>query len=299
MKEQEVKTNSARAWILAARPKTLTGAAVPVMTALALAWTDAGSEHFQWIPAILCMLFAFIMQIDANFINDYFDFKKGTDDEQRLGPQRACAQGWVTLKAMRTAIALTTLTACLTGLPLIYYGGYDMIAVGVLCVIFCFLYTTSLSYLGLGDVLVLVFFGIVPVCATYFLQTHTATMETLTVSIACGLVIDTLLMVNNYRDRDNDRRTGKMTLVVRIGAKASERLYLGLGICACLLGIVFIAYGHLWAFVLPLGYLALHVATYRRMVAINSGKRLNDILGENARNMFIYGILLTIGLLIG
>ena len=299
MKEQEVKTNSARAWILAARPKTLTGAAVPVMTALALAWTDAGSEHFQWVPAILCMLFAFIMQIDANFINDYFDFKKGTDDEQRLGPQRACAQGWVTLKAMRTAIALTTLTACLIGLPLIYYGGYDMIAVGVLCVIFCFLYTTSLSYLGLGDVLVLVFFGIVPVCATYFLQTHTATMETLTVSIACGLVIDTLLMVNNYRDRDNDRRTGKMTLVVRIGAKASERLYLGLGICACLLGIVFIAYGHLWAFVLPLGYLALHVATYRRMVAINSGKRLNDILGENARNMFIYGILLTIGLLIG
>ena len=299
MKEQEVKTNSARAWILAARPKTLTGAAVPVMTALALAWTDVGSEHFQWVPAILCMLFAFIMQIDANFINDYFDFKKGTDDEQRLGPQRACAQGWVTLKAMRTAIALTTLTACLTGLPLIYYGGYDMIAVGVLCVIFCFLYTTSLSYLGLGDVLVLVFFGIVPVCATYFLQTHTATMETLTVSIACGLVIDTLLMVNNYRDRDNDRRTGKMTLVVRIGAKASERLYLGLGICACLLGIVFIAYGHLWAFVLPLGYLALHVATYRRMVAINSGKRLNDILGENARNMFIYGILLTIGLLIG
>ncbi len=299
MKEQEVKTNSARAWILAARPKTLTGAAVPVMTALALAWTDAGSEHFQWVPAILCMLFAFIMQIDANFINDYFDFKKGTDDEQRLGPQRACAQGWVTLKAMRTAIALTTLTACLIGLPLIYYGGYDMIAVGVLCVIFCFLYTTSLSYLGLGDVLVLVFFGIVPVCATYFLQTHTATMETLTVSIACGLVIDTLLMVNNYRDRDNDRRTGKMTLVVRIGAKASERLYLGLGICACLLGIVFIAYGHLWAFVLPLGYLALHVATYRRMVAINSGKQLNDILGENARNMFIYGILLTIGLLIG
>ena len=299
MKEQEVKTNSARAWILAARPKTLTGAAVPVMTALALAWTDAGSEHFQWVPAILCMLFAFMMQIDANFINDYFDFKKGTDDEQRLGPQRACAQGWVTLKAMRTAIALTTLTACLTGLPLIYYGGYDMIAVGVLCVIFCFLYTTSLSYLGLGDVLVLVFFGIVPVCATYFLQTHTATMETLTVSIACGLVIDTLLMVNNYRDRDNDRRTGKMTLVVRIGAKASERLYLGLGICACLLGIVFIAYGHLWAFVLPLGYLALHVATYRRMVAINSGKQLNDILGENARNMFIYGILLTIGLLIG
>ena len=299
MKEQEVKTNSLRAWVLAARPKTLTGAAVPVMIALALAWTDGGREHFQWIPAILCMLFAFIMQIDANLINDYFDFKKGTDDERRLGPKRACAQGWVTMKAMQTAIGLTTLAACLTGLPLVYYGGYDMIAVGVLCVLFCFLYTTSLSYLGMGDVLVLVFFGLVPVCATYYIQTHTATLEVLTASIACGLVIDTLLVVNNYRDRDNDRRTGKMTLVVRIGAKASERLYLGLGVGACLLGVVFLIYGHLGAFLLPLAYLALHVGTYRRMVAINNGKRLNDILGENARNMFVYGILLALGLLIG
>jgi len=299
MKEEDVKTNSMRAWVLAARPKTLTGAAVPVLIALALAWTDIGGEQFLWPPALLCLLFAFIMQIDANLVNDYFDFKKGTDDEQRLGPKRACAQGWVTLKAMRTAIALTTVAACLVGLPLVYYGGYDMVAVGVLCVLFCFLYTTSLSYLGLGDVLVLVFFGIVPVCATYYIQTHTATLEVLTASIACGLVIDTLLVVNNYRDRDNDRRTGKMTLVVRIGSKASEWLFLALGIAACTLGLVFAAYGHLWAFVLPLAYLALHVATWRRMVAIHSGQRLNGILGTNARNMFVYGILVAIGLLLG
>ena len=300
MQEDNVQLNSAKAWLLAARPKTLSGAAVPVVIALALAWADASAARpFQWIPAVLCLLFAFIMQIDANFVNDYFDFMKGTDDETRLGPRRACASGWVTASAMRRAMALTTILGCCLGLPLVFYGGWEMLLVGALCVLFCFLYTTHLSYMGLGDLLVLVFFGLVPVCLTYYLQLNTVTVEVVCASLACGLVIDTLLMVNNYRDRDNDRRTGKMTLVVRIGAKASERLYLGLGICACLLGIVFIAYGHLWAFVLPLGYLALHVATYRRMVAINSGKRLNDILGENARNMFIYGILLTIGLLIG
>jgi 1,4-dihydroxy-2-naphthoate octaprenyltransferase len=299
MKEEEsVRLNSPRAWLLATRPKTLTGAAVPVMVALALAWNDCGSAGFQWIPAVLCLLFAFIMQIDANLINDYFDFRKGTDDELRLGPKRACAQGWVTLRAMRIAIALTTLIACLAGLPLIHYGGWEMVSVGVLCVLFCFLYTTHLSYRGMGDLLVLVFFGIVPVCATYFIQTHTATLEVLTASIACGLIIDTLLVVNNYRDRDNDRRTGKRTIIVRIGKRAGEQLFLGLGVAGCLLGVVFIVYGHVWAFVLPLIYLRLHILTYRRMVKIGSGTQLNGILGENARNMFIYGILVTIGLLI-
>ena len=168
MNKDEVRLNSAKAWLLAARPKTLTGAAVPVMIALALAWTDRSAEHpFMWLPAVLCMLFAFVMQIDANFVNDYFDFMKGTDDEERLGPRRACANGWVTAKAMRIAMGVTTFLGCIIGLPLIYYGGWQMIVVGVLCVFFCFLYTTHLSYMGLGDVLVLVFFGIVPVCVTY------------------------------------------------------------------------------------------------------------------------------------
>jgi len=300
--ENNVSVNSAKAWLLASRPKTLTGAAVPVMIALAMAWRDlseaTAQEKFSIIPAVLCLLFAFIMQIDANFINDYFDFKKGTDDEFRLGPLRACAQGWVTLPAMRYAILLTTVIACLAGLPLIIYGGWAMVGIGVLCVAFCFLYTTHLSYLGLGDLLVLVFFGIVPVCATYYIQTGTVTLQVLTASLACGLVVDTLLVVNNYRDRDNDRRTGKVTLVVRIGKKATEILFLGLGLLACLMGGVHLFHGRTWAFVLPLLYLMLHFVTYRRMVSISNGKRLNGILGENARNIFIYGVLTSIGLLL-
>lgn len=297
---EEIRVNSSKAWMLAARPKTLTGAAVPVMMALSLAWVDCHvtGVAFKWIPALLCLLFAFLMQIDANFINDYFDFMKGTDDESRLGPRRACAQGWVTTSAMRCAMVVTTLAACVVGLPLIIYGGITMVLVGLVCVVFCFLYTTHLSYLGLGDVLVLVFFGIVPVSCTYYLQTNTLTKEVVVSSIACGLVIDTLLIVNNYRDRDTDRVKGKHTLVIMIGDKAAELLFFMLGLLAILLGLLFFFTGRYLIFLLPLFYLMLHVRTYQKMKRIRHGKALNLILGENARNMFIYGIVFSIGVLL-
>ena len=102
---ETIQTNSIKAWILAARPKTLAAAATPVLLGCALAYTDGA---FQWIPAILCFLFAFSMQIDANFINDYYDYLKGTDREDRLGPERACAQGWITLSAMKKGMIITT-----------------------------------------------------------------------------------------------------------------------------------------------------------------------------------------------
>ena len=297
----EVKKNSLKAWVLAARPKTLTGAAVPVMIGLSLAWKDAAAyigHPFSWTAAVLCLLFAFIMQIDANFINDFVDYAKGTDDrETRLGPERACTQGWVSIEAMKHAIAITTTLACLVGLPLVLYGGLEMILIGMLCVVFCFLYTTHLSYIGMGDVLVLVFFGIVPVSMTYYVQLHT-TVEVLTASLACGIVIDALLLVNNFRDRDTDKKAGKNTLVVRIGEKATLELYVGVGIVACLMGLVFGINGHWWATVLPLIYLALHVFTFLKMKSIWEGRELNKCLGETARNIFMYGLLVSVGLLI-
>lgn len=296
MQEEKIVKNSWKAWLLAARPKTLTGAAVPVMISLSLAWDKV--ETFQWLPAILCLLFAFIMQIDANFVNDYFDFMKGNDDETRLGPKRACAMGWVDSHAMRRAIAITTALACVVGLPLVWYGGMEMILIGVLCVLFCFLYTTHLSYVGMGDVLVLVFFGIVPVCIPFYILTRTLTVEVVVASLACGLVIDTLLMINNYRDIENDERAGKRTLAVKLGKESSRMMYLLLGVVACLLGIVFALNGHLWAFILPAGYIILHAITYGHMVRIDHGRALNGVLGETARNMFVYGLLVSIGILL-
>ena len=302
MTSENITQDSLKAWLLAARPKTLSGAAVPVMIGVALAFVDAqeyGDDVFSWIAAALCLLFAFIMQIDANFVNDFFDYAKGNDDSaSRLGPLRACTQGWVKIDSMKQAIASTTVLACLVGLPLVYYGGLEMILVGLLCVVFCFLYTTHLSYIGLGDVLVLVFFGIVPVCCTYYVQLHTLTWQVFIASVACGLVIDGLLIVNNYRDRYNDERDGKMTLVVRIGSKATEWLYLILGIVACLLGVVFWLNGHVLAFVLPIIYLLMHVYTWLKLRRINFGRQLNECLGETARNMFVYGLMVALGLLL-
>ena len=280
MEETNIKTNSMKAWLLAARPKTLSGAAVPVMIGLSLAYSDARfyvDGAFNWIAAILCMLFAFAMQIDANFINDFYDFVNGTDDaETRLGPRRACAQGWVTLDAMKKAIALTTCLACVIGLPLAYYGGLEMIAVGVACVVFAFLYTTFFSYQGLGDLLVLVFFGLIPVCCTYYIQLHTMTWEVFLASMACGLVIDALLIVNNFRDRDNDRLAGKNTIIVKLGPDAGLQLYLGV----------------------PIIYLLLHLFTFLKMKHIYQGKALNLCLGETARNIFIYGLCVSLGILL-
>ena len=172
-----------------------------------------------------------------------------------------------------------------------------MILVGVFCVVFCFLYTTHLSYMGLGDLLVLLFFGIVPVCITYYIQLHTVTLQVFLASVACGLVVDGLLIVNNYRDRDNDREDGKITLVVRLGAQRSRYAYLLLGIVATLMGVVFWLNGHVLAFVLPFIYLVFHFYTYLKMVRINRGRELNVCLGETARNILIYGLCVVIGLL--
>ena len=167
-------------------------------------------RNFRVVPAILCFLFAFLMQIDSNFINDYFDCLKGNDDRAtRLGPKRACSEGWITLPAMRIGLVITSLLASLVGIPLIFFGGWEMILVGAACVLFAFLYTTYFSYLGLGDVLVLVFFGIVPVVFTTYviLPDHSQALcfDVIMSGVICGLVIDTLLVVNNYRDRENDK----------------------------------------------------------------------------------------------
>jgi len=306
----KIKTNSLAAWVLAARPKTLMGAMVPVMIGAAWAWKLGGSEHFQIVPAVLCFLFAFLMQVDSNFINDYFDCVRGNDDRStRLGPKRACSEGWITLPAMRAGMAVTSLLACMAGLPLVFYGGWEMIGVGAACVLFAFLYTTFFSYLGLGDVLVLVFFGLVPVTFTPYviLPDHLQAVcaDVILSGLACGLVVDTLLVVNNYRDRDNDWRDGKRTLVVRLGTRRTEKLYQWLGVLGILLiyNLLFVGRenGILYCgltLVLYAPYGILHGKTSALMIRIKQGRDLNIILAQTARNMFVYGLSTALAILI-
>ena len=300
---RDIRQNSVYAWLLAARPKTLTAALIPVMLGSGLAFSDG---KFQTIDALLCLGFACLMQIAANFINDLLDYQKGTDREDRLGPKRACAEGWITLRAMRLGIGVTLLMACLCSLGVLYrswgelpQGGWELVAVGVTCILFAFLYTTYLSYHGWGDVLVLVFFGFVPVVGTYYVQTGTLGADVWILSLVSGLVINTLLTINNYRDVEQDRKSGKQTLIVRLGASFGRQFYLALGIAAVLLCGWFVWSGRLtwlefiWA---PCIYLYLHLMTWRHICIIRSGERLNTVLGETSRNMLFLGILLSVAL---
>ena len=292
---ETVKQNSVRAWLLASRPKTLTAAAVPVMRGSAATWHETQGVGMEYVAMTLCFLFAFVMQIDANFVNDYYDCVRGRDNEQRLGPQRACQQGWVTLRAMRIAIALTSVLACIVGLPLVLYGGWQLIWVGIACLVFCFLYTTLLAGKGLGDLLVLLFFGLVPCYFTYYV-TMPAVLHTFTntnvwlLSLATGCVVDTLLLVNNYRDIDNDRSVGKLTLVVLLGKKTTEWLYFL--IIPVAITLVFAGLSSSWWQILySIALLVPHLQTWNTMRKISAGTALNRVLGMTARNIFLFGIL--------
>ena len=324
---EKVVVNSPKAWFLAARPKTLAGAAAPVLIGGALVVHNlkrvieadvtvakpAIHNGYVWV-FVLCLLFAFIMQIDANFVNDYFDFKKGTDREDRLGPERACAQGWVTPLAMKRALWITTILGCAVGLPLVWIGGPWMIVVGLLCVAAVMLYTTRLSYIGLGDVLVVVFFGIVPVFFTYWCMMGQACGmefflsqgawgkeemlggwgEALLLGLAMGLVTDCLLMVNNYRDVEQDKISGKRTVVVLFGKSFGLYSYLWLGIVGTFIATatMMIHCKEIIVTILLL-YFILHVMTYHKMCRME-GKALNKVLGETARNIFIFGLLCSV-----
>ncbi|WP_024993068.1 1,4-dihydroxy-2-naphthoate polyprenyltransferase [Phocaeicola paurosaccharolyticus] len=296
---KEIKINSVKAWILASRPKTLSGAAVPVLIGSSLAYNDG---YFAFTPAILCFIFAFLMQIDANFINDLFDFIKGSDGEDRLGPKRACTQGWISTEAMKRGIAFTTMTASLIGFFLLFFGGLEMIPVGILCIIFAFLYTAGpypLAYHGWGDLLVIIFFGFIPVGCTYYVMSHTWTSSITIASLACGIVIDSLLMVNNYRDFEQDKQNGKKTLIVKMGASSGKALYLITGVIAAELCWYFAFNGLYWAAILPQIYLIPHILTWNEMVRIGKGKELNRVLGKTGRNIFIFGLLLSLGIALG
>lgn len=280
-----------KAWFLAARPKTLSAALIPVAVATALAYAN---DATQWEPALLCAFFAMLMQVASNFINDLYDYKKGTDSAERLGPKRACAQGWISPTAMRNGIMITLILACSVGACLLFYGGWWLIGMGASCVIFAFLYTTLMSYHGLGDLLVWVFFGFVPVIGTYYVQAGELHPDVWLLSAACGLCVDTLLVLNNYRDRETDRKTGKRTIVVLFGERFGSLAYLLQGIAAYICVAILSTHGNLWLAILPAFYLLPHYLTWRKMVQINNGPELNRILGFTSRNMLTFAILVVV-----
>jgi len=289
-----VSTRSA--WWLAIRPATLTASAAPVLVGTGLAWSDG---TFDPGPAFAALLGASLLQIGANFANDVFDFERGADNADRMGPQRATQQGWITAPQMKRAMWLAFGGATAVGLYLTFAAGWPVFVLGLLSIAAAYLYTGGpkpYGYLGLGDLAVFLFFGLGAVAGTYFVQARAVSLLALLASVPIGALATAILVVNNLRDIETDARAGKRTLAVRLGGVATRRYYLVLLAVAYLVPLLLWWSGRKDAWVL-LPWLSLPLAV--RVAARTRRERglaLNGCLVLTARLEVLYGLLFALGL---
>ena len=278
-----------KCWIEAMRLRTL-----PVSLAgVIMAWGFCALyDNFNLIPAILCLLFALLAQIASNFANEYYDFKSGLDRKGREGPRRGVTEGDITPQAMKFATFGTLALACVIGCSLIYYGGWWLLPIGIFIALGVMAYSTGpypLSHHGLGEVAVLFFFGIIPVTLTYYVQSLQWSLDVLLASISIGLMGANVLIVNNYRDHDDDKEVGKRTLAVIFGRRAVSNLYLFNGYIAIALMIMTWWELPVWSWAAPILYLVAHTAIWLQL-SIRTGSRLNPLLGMTAMSMAAYSL---------
>lgn len=288
-----------RAWIEAMRLHTLPVSVAGVLTAGGCAVYYKG---FSVLPFTICLLFAIGAQIVSNFANEYFDYKNGLDRKGREGFRRGVTEGDITPGAMRNATFGLLAVVCILGLSLIYWGGWWLIGVGIAVALFAIGYSAGpypLSHHGLGEIAVIVFFGLVPVIMTTYVQTRSWTMLPMTtwLALAIGLMGANVLVVNNYRDIEDDRSAGKRTLAVRFGREAMQRLYLFNGFAALLcIQIATIArIGYFWQ-IGALIYINLHYIIWKQICQSN-GSELNPLLGRTALLMFGVSLWILIALI--
>lgn len=286
-------------WIEAMRLHTLPVSVAGVLGGTAVAIALHG---FRWIPALLCLVFALLAQIASNLANEYFDFRKGLDKKGREGFRRGVTEGDISPRAMLIATLLTLGLACLCGCGLIFYGGWWLIAVGVAVVIFALAYSAGpypLSHHGLGDVAVVVFFGIVPVCLTTWLQTgDTSCLRySFPVSLGIGFVAANVLIVNNYRDMDDDSAVGKLTTVVIFGRKKMARVYLFdafVGYALIWIPMIFLSHNPIFATLCFVAMLLSWLISRRNWILLTTlqGSALNEVLRRTAASMMQSTLLL-------
>ena len=286
------------AWVQACRPATLTAAAAPVIVGSAVA-VSIGA--FQLGPALAALFGAMAIQIGTNLANDVFDFKKGADTAERLGPARAVQAGWLSPSAVMTGMAVAFALATLAGAYLVWVAGWPIVVIGVLSILSGIGYTAGpypLAYIGAADVFVMVFFGLVAVAGTTYVQSLTIEPLALWSAVAIGALATAVLVVNNLRDRHQDVKANKRTLVVRFGRTFGQweyRLMVGLAY-AVVAGLVFSGLVGAWG-LLP--WLTLPLAGMQmRQVASREGRDLNANLAGTARLLLVFSVLLAVGLVL-
>lgn len=290
-------SSSPQVWLSAARPRTLPAAVAPVLVGSALAWRDG---WFDGAAASLCLGFALLVQIGTNFANDYYDFVHGADTAARVGPRRAVAAGLIAPATMKAAMIAVFAAAFVTGLGLIFWGGPWLLLVGVASIACGIAYTGGpwpLAYHGLGDLFVFLFFGLVAVTVTYFVQTGRVTADAFLAASAIGVLAANILVVNNYRDVETDAAANKRTLVVRWGRPAA-RLQFVLSHAAA-----FAVAGALWGrgqrvwVLLPVLLAPWALRQITRLRRATAPQELIALLGDTGRYEAAYALLLAIGLI--
>lgn len=292
------KPSKIESWILASRPKTLLAAVVPVMVGSALAISQ---NKFTLILSLIALLCAILIQVGTNFTNDLYDYLKGSDNEDRVGPQRVLASGLISPTEMKFGIITVFGFAFLFGLYLVFSAGIVILILGVLSIIAGVAYTAGpypLAYNGLGDVFVFTFFGIVGTAGTYYIHLQEFTLLSILVSIPVGALITNILVVNNYRDIEEDRIANKYTLAVKLGKVFTRNQFIiSITFSYLVLFIIYFNYNYNYWIFLPA--LTLPVA-FRliRMLYILKGTQLNKTLELSAKYAALFGLLFSLGLIL-
>lgn len=287
------------AWLLAMRPKTLPAAVVPVLVGTSYA---VALGRVRWLPSLAALFGALLLQVGSNFANDVYDYEKGADTPERQGPVRAVAAGLITPRAMRVGMAIVFALATLVGLYLTQVAGPTIVAIGLCSMACAVLYTAGpfpLGYHGLGDVFVMLFFGFVAVCGTVFVNLGHVPPGAVLLSVPVGALATAILVVNNVRDVQGDAKSGKRTLVVRLGRSGGVAEY-ALLLFAAYASVVFAFLGGLFQkpVMLPLATLPIAFKLFRS-VKNDHGPALNATLAGTARLLLLFGTLLGVGVVFG
>ena len=280
-------------------PVSLSG----VVLSIALTWW---MREVKWVPAVLCLVFALLAQVVSNFANEYFDYLRGADKVGRVGPRRGVTEGDIAPSTLKWVTIVTLIIDVMVGLCLIHYGGWWMLPLGIIIVLAAIAYSAGpypLSYHGLGELAVFIFFGVIPVIFTHYVQAHHFHPFIVLAGMAVGFMAVNVLLVNNYRDVDDDREANKRTSVVIFGRKPAAAAYFINGYVAMslltpmwVLAMVGVD-GLRWTLVSLVVYLVLHTVTWQKLT-VRDGAALNPLLGATARNMLLFTVLFTIGLII-
>ncbi len=305
MTSADARGSSLRIWLMAARPRTLPAAVAPVLVGTALAWTDGSIDLIAFAAAMLGALF---IQVGTNLSNDYSDARRGADTEERLGPMRVTAGGLVPPKTVLLWTYLTFGAAALCGVYLVVVAGWELLVLGVLSILAGVLYTGGprpYGYEGLGEVFVFLFFGIVAVAGSAFAQLESWPWESFALAVPVGLLVTAILVVNNIRDMDTDRRAGKRTLAVRLGRERARFEYAALmavGFLVLLpIAAIEIADSDSWSalwWLLPWLTAPLAVKLVGVVRTRVDGPTLNGALARTAGLQLVFCVLLTAGILI-